>query len=99
MPAVSLLHCDEYDNRVLKDTIRHSLAHIGFNFKAFKKARVVVKPNIGWDRTPEQAANTHPLVVRTLVKMALEAGAAQVLVFDNPCNEERRCYVARRSAA
>jgi uncharacterized protein (DUF362 family) len=58
-----------------------------------KGDRVVVKPNIGWDRTPEQAANTHPLVVRSLVKMALEAGAAQVLVFDNPCNEERRCYV------
>jgi uncharacterized protein (DUF362 family) len=58
-----------------------------------KGDRVVIKPNIGWDRTPEQAANTHPLVVRSLVKMALEAGAAQVLVFDNPCNEERRCYV------
>ncbi len=25
-----------------------------------KDDRVVVKPNIGWDRTPEQAANTHP---------------------------------------
>jgi len=24
---------------------------------------VVVKPNIGWDRTPEQAANTNPEVV------------------------------------
>ena len=58
-----------------------------------KGDRVVVKPNIGWDRTPEQAANTHPEIVKALVKLALEAGAAQVLVFDNPCNEERRCYV------
>ena len=38
-------------------------------------ARVVVKPNIGWDRTPEQAANTNPEVVAALVKMAFEAGA------------------------
>ena len=54
--------------------------------------KVVIKPNIGWDRTPEQGANTHPLVVKTLVKMALEAGASKVQVFDRSCNEERRCY-------
>ncbi len=55
--------------------------------------RVVVKPNIGWDRGPELGANTHPLVVRALVEQALAAGAGQVLVFDRTCNEERRCYV------
>lgn len=54
--------------------------------------KVVVKPNIGWDRTPEQAANTHPLVVRAIVEHCLEAGAAKVQVFDRTCNEKRRCY-------
>lgn len=54
---------------------------------------VVVKPNIGWDRTPEQAANTNPVVVATLVRMCLEAGAKKVRVFDNTCNDARRCYV------
>jgi uncharacterized protein (DUF362 family) len=58
-----------------------------------KGDRVVVKPNIGWDRTPEQGANTHPEVVKAVVRLALEAGAVQVLVFDRPVNEERRCYV------
>ncbi len=55
--------------------------------------RVVIKPNIGWDRNPGQAANTHPLVVKTLVEQALAVGAAKVMVFDRTCNEERRCYV------
>ncbi|HKJ64466.1 MAG TPA: DUF362 domain-containing protein [Desulfopila sp.] len=55
--------------------------------------RVVIKPNIGWDRSPELGANTHPLVVRALAEMALEAGAAEVKVFDRTCNERRRCYV------
>lgn len=54
--------------------------------------KVVVKPNIGWDRSPEQAANTHPLVVQALVVQALEAGAQRVLVFDRTSNEQRRCY-------
>lgn len=57
-----------------------------------KGDKVVVKPNIGWDRSPEQAANTHPLVVQALVVQALEAGASRVLVFDRTCNEQRRCY-------
>ncbi|MCK5879291.1 MAG: DUF362 domain-containing protein, partial [Holophagae bacterium] len=62
--------------------------------KAFVKpgSRVVVKPNIGWDRLPEQGANTHPEVVKAVVSLALAAGAKEVLVFDNTCNEERRCY-------
>ncbi len=54
--------------------------------------RVVIKPNIGWDRNVAQGANTHPLIVSTLVTLALEVGAAKVMVFDRTCNEERRCY-------
>jgi len=52
----------------------------------------VIKPNIGWDRTPIQAANTNPIVVGTLVALCVEAGAASVVVTDNTCNEARRCF-------
>jgi uncharacterized protein (DUF362 family) len=54
---------------------------------------VLVKPNIAWDRTPEQAATTNPAVVAALVGMALEAGAKKVIVADNTCNDARRSYV------
>jgi uncharacterized protein (DUF362 family) len=54
---------------------------------------VLVKPNIGWDRTPEQAGNTNPEVVATLVRLCLDAGAKEVKVFDHPCEDPRRCYV------
>jgi len=55
--------------------------------------QVVVKPNIGWDRRPEQGANTHQEIVRAVVELALQAGAKTVMVFDRTCNEKRRCYV------
>lgn len=55
---------------------------------------VVVKPNIGWDRRPEQAATTHPQVVRTVAAEALRAGARKVKVFDRTCNDPRRCYAS-----
>jgi uncharacterized protein (DUF362 family) len=55
--------------------------------------KVIVKPNIGWDRTPEQAACTNPEVVKTLVELCFDAGAKEVKVMDNPCNPARRTYV------
>ncbi len=54
---------------------------------------VVIKPNMAWDRTPEQAANTNPEVVAEVVKMCYEAGAKKVKVFDRTVNDPRRCYV------
>jgi len=53
---------------------------------------VLVKPNIGWDRVPEQAANTNPEVVKTIVTLCLSAGAKKVIVTDISCNEYVRCF-------
>jgi uncharacterized protein (DUF362 family) len=53
---------------------------------------VVVKPNIGWDRVPKQAACTNPQVVKTIIELCLGAGAKEVKVIDNPCNPARRTY-------
>ena len=90
-PAQPLLSVAEGTDYVA--LVSSVLAPLG-GMAAFVKpgSRVVVKPNIGWDRKPEQAANTHPDVVKALVQLALAAGASQVLVFDRPCNEARRCY-------
>ncbi len=54
---------------------------------------VIVKPNIAWDRTPEQAGTTNPEVVAAVVRLCFEAGAKKVRVFDRPVNDPRRCYV------
>ena len=60
---------------------------------------VVIKPNIAWDRLPEQAATTNPEVVSTLVRLCFEAGAKKVKIFDRPVNDPRRCYVQSGIAA
>lgn len=60
---------------------------------------VVVKPNIGWDRTPKQAACTNPEVVKALVELCFDGGAKEVKVIDNPCNPVRRTYARSGIAA
>lgn len=57
-----------------------------------KGETVVVKPNIGWDVSPERAANTNPALVKRIVKQCYDAGAKQVYVFDNTCDNWIKCY-------
>lgn len=61
--------------------------------KFIKKGQtVVVKPNIGWDVTPERAGNTNPLLVNRIIKHCFDAGAKDVYVFDHTCDNWNRCY-------
>jgi len=79
------------------DKALETLGGIGNFIK--KGQSVVIKPNIGWDRTPELAANTNPLLIKALVKKCLEAGASKVTVFDNTCDNWQRCYESSGIAA
>ncbi|HOJ60238.1 MAG TPA: DUF362 domain-containing protein [bacterium] len=73
---------------------RAAIDALGGMARFISKGDVVwVKPNIGWDRPAELAANTNPDVVATLVKMCYEAGAKQVHVSDNTCNDQKRTFV------
>ncbi len=57
-----------------------------------KDQTVVVKPNIGWARTPAEGANTQPELVAKIIEHAYKAGAKRVYVFDNTCNGWMECY-------
>jgi uncharacterized protein (DUF362 family) len=75
---------------VMLDKALEALGGIGSFVK--KGQRVVIKPNIGWARKPEFAANTNPILVGALVKKCLAAGASKVIVFDHTCDNWEKCY-------
>lgn len=54
--------------------------------------KVVIKPNIGWDVSPERAGNTNPKLVKRIAEHCVNAGAKDVYVFDNTCDEWSKCY-------
>ncbi|UCE23329.1 MAG: DUF362 domain-containing protein [Candidatus Zixiibacteriota bacterium] len=74
--------------------VSYALDAVG-GIKRFVKPgeKVTIKPNIGWDRAPEQAANTNPVLVAEMVRICLEAGASDVVVTDISCNDPRRCFL------
>ena len=67
----------------------------GMNRFVSKGDIVMLKPNIGWNRTVEQAACTNPEVLRALAELALDAGAKKVMIMDRPCHRPEDTY--RRS--
>jgi uncharacterized protein (DUF362 family) len=54
--------------------------------------KVVIKPNVAWDRLPEQAANTNPLVVAAVVKLVVSARPSSIKVTDVSLNDPYRCF-------
>ncbi len=74
--------------------VKHAIDNLGGMQSFVKKGQsVLIKPNIGWDRLPEQAANTNPEIVAQVVKMCKEQGAKRIRVLDRTCNEPKRCYL------
>ncbi len=56
--------------------------------------KVCVKPNIGWDKTPEMAATTNPELVVEIIRQCFDAGAKEVTVFDHTCDDWIKCYAS-----
>jgi uncharacterized protein (DUF362 family) len=55
---------------------------------------VLVKPNIAFERRPEQAGCTNPQLVAELVRMCRAAGASKVKMYDRSVNSARKTYPA-----
>lgn len=75
------------------EMFRKAIAAMGGMGRFVKKGyKVTVKPNIGWDKTPELAGNTNPALVAEIIKECYRAGAKEVIVFDHSCDDWQKCY-------
>lgn len=94
----NLLSQPNYDLVAIKggepeDMFDKAIAEFGGLKKFIKKGqKVVVKPNIGWDVVPENAANTNPKLVKRIIEHCFNAGAKDVYVFDHTCDNWTKCY-------
>ena len=67
--------------------LQAAMAPLGGMDRFVKKGqRVVIKANIAWARTPEQACTNNPELLSALIKMCYEAGAKRVAVWDHTCD-------------
>lgn len=80
-------------NGAPEELVHRAVAALGGMARFVSRGDVVlIKPNVAWDRIPEQAANTNPDVVAAVCRLCFEAGAKNVIVTDVSCNDARRCF-------
>jgi uncharacterized protein (DUF362 family) len=74
--------------------VRRAVEALGGMSRFIKKGeKVVIKPNIGWNRLPTQAANSNPDVVAEVVRLVVAAGAGTVWLTDVSVNTPEQCFV------
>ena len=74
--------------------LRAALDAIGGIGRFVRRGEIVlIKPNVAFERAAALGATTNPEVLAALVRLVLEAGAAEVRVADNPIESPESCFV------
>lgn len=104
LPAARVVVAHGTDSALMLKTGIEALGGWGAFVKP--EGRVTLKPNAGWASTPEQGANTHPALVEACIRACREAGAAAVVLPENPCSPAKASFemsgigaAARRAGA
>lgn len=81
MGIVAVTACDSYRNEAVEAAMDECLRAIG-GLKRFIRPGMIVaiKPNLLMAKKPEQAATTHPSVMRALIRAVQEAGGIAAIV-------------------
>jgi len=73
--SVSIVKCQNYDEARVLSALRQAIDLIG-GIQTFvkKDSRVLIKPNLLFGKSPEEAVTTHPSIVRGMIQIVREAG-------------------------
>src|SRR4030043_2469639 len=82
--SVSIVKCQNYDEEKVLSALRQSIDLIGGIQNFVKKgSRVLLKPNLLYGKSPENAITTHPSIVRGMIQIVREAGGVP-FIGDSP---------------
>ncbi|MCK4658624.1 MAG: DUF362 domain-containing protein [Phycisphaerae bacterium] len=79
-------------DRMVRAAVAGLCGDVGLRRFVSRGDTVLLKPNVGFERSPRYGATTNPQVVRSVVRLCHEAGAKQVLVADNPIESPESCF-------
>ncbi len=83
----------EFEPEVLQNLLRAAVDQIGGIEHFIKHGDIVlIKPNVAFDRSPNLGATSNPTIVEQMIRMVMDAGAAEVRVADNPIESPPDCF-------
>ncbi len=87
---VSIIKCENYERDRVTAAVKRSIDLVGGIRSIVKPgANVLLKPNLLSARLPEDGVDTHPEVVRAVVRLLKEAGPGFVTIGDSPGGYEK----------
>lgn len=92
-PRLSIAHGETSNvEGMLRAAVNGLDKELGIKRFISKGDRVLIKPNVGFERAPQLGATSNPEAVRALIRLVREAGASQVVVADNPIEQAAACF-------
>jgi len=89
LPTLAIAHGTSRDK-----AIRAAIGALGGMSRFIKRGDIVmIKPNVAFDRPAALVATTHPESLRAVAELVREAGAAEIIVADNPINSPVGCFL------
>ncbi|NLK04837.1 MAG: DUF362 domain-containing protein [Spirochaetales bacterium] len=82
MSKVAIVRCSAYEQAEVDEAVRQACMQA--SMPSVEGMRILLKPNILSDAKPERNITTHPMVVRSMIRLLKEHGAKQILVGDSP---------------
>jgi len=84
--TVTVRSCSSYDYPLVKEAVARLGEDIAGGWASIipRGSKVLIKPNLLTAATAEQAVSPHPAVVRALVELCRDAGAASTTIGDSP---------------
>jgi uncharacterized protein (DUF362 family)/NAD-dependent dihydropyrimidine dehydrogenase PreA subunit len=83
--SVSLVKCSSYDTAQVHQAVRSAVDLLGGIEKFIRPScRVLVKPNLLMAKGPESGVDTHPEIVRAVVRILKDINC-QIFIGDGPC--------------
>lgn len=80
MPTIAVAKCEDYNLSTIEKALDHCLDGLGGISQFIDPGdKVVIKPNFISKKKPEEAATTHPAVIRAVVQAVKQAGGIPII--------------------
>ena len=81
--SVALNRCTKYDAELITSIIEKQFEACGISENTVKGKKIVIKPNMVMNKSPEAAATTHPEMMRGCIRCLKKLGAEDITIAES----------------
>ena len=84
---VSVVNCESYDSKLVRNSLIESLKNINFDLKKLKGKTILIKPNLLSPQGVEKAVTTNPVLLEELCKILKSVKVKNIIIGDSSAHD------------